>query len=159
MPRPRIALALLTFFLLAGARQRAVQHPAVCPSTGAPRDVFTYAEPEKVTTRHLTLDLTPDFESSQLHGRATLEIENRAGTRTPWSAPEQTFGGEEPYLYSFNSPIGARSWNDELRFTDATRAHDLFQQGREHYYPMLEQEIANMLGISVDNVRRLKDAA
>jgi aminopeptidase N len=48
---------------------------------------------------------------------------------------------------------------DELRFTDATRAHDLFQQAREHYYPMLEQEIANMLGIPVDNVRRQKDAA
>lgn len=175
--RPRIALALVTFFLLAGARQRAVQHPAVWPSTGAPRDVFTYAEPEKVTTRHLTLDLTPDFETGQLRGRATLEIENRAGTRTlmldtyelaiervllngntaavwslgaqtaigrplsiaiepatrfvtidyatsssgiplphsfgpalTWSLPEQTFGGEQPFLYSFNSPIGARSW-------------------------------------------------
>jgi hypothetical protein len=48
---------------------------------------------------------------------------------------------------------------DQLRFTDATRARDLFQLGRESYYPMLEQEIASMLGISVDNVRRLKDAA
>lgn len=177
MPRPRIALALFTLFLLAGARQRAVQHPAVWPSTGAPRDVYTHVEPEKVTTRHLTLDLTVDFETSQLRGRATLEIENRGAARTlildtyeldiervlldggtaaswslgaptaigrpliiaiepatrfvtidyetsssgnqlphsfgpalTWSTPEQTFGGQAPYLFSFNAPIGARSW-------------------------------------------------
>lgn len=177
MPRPRIVLALLTFFLLAGARQRAVQHPAIWPSTGAPQDVYTHAEPEKVITRHLTLDLMADFATSQLRGRATLQIENRAGTRTlmldtyeltiarvlldggtpaawslgpqtaigsplsitiepgtrfvtidyetsasgnqlphsfgpalTWSTPEQTFGGQAPFLYSFNSPIGARSW-------------------------------------------------
>ncbi|MDP9191629.1 MAG: leukotriene A4 hydrolase C-terminal domain-containing protein [Acidobacteriota bacterium] len=177
MPRPRIALALFTLILLTGARQRAVQHPAAWPSTGSPSDAYTHSEPSKVTTRHLALDLTADFETNQLRGRATLEIENRAATRTlildtfeldiervmldggtattwqlgaataigqalsitiepstrfvtieyetsasgnqlprsfgpalTWSVPEQTFGGQEPYLYSFNAPIGARSW-------------------------------------------------
>jgi leukotriene-A4 hydrolase len=177
MPRPRIALVLFAFFLLLGARQRAVSHPAVWPATGAPVDVYTYSEPEKVTTRHLSLDLTVDFATSQLRGRATLFIENRGSTRTlmldsydleiervlldgttattwslgepsaigrsltiaiepttrfvtidyatsasgsqlphsfgpalTWSAPQQTFGGEKPYLFSFNAPIGARSW-------------------------------------------------
>ena len=81
----RIPFALLTLLLLdatvASARQRAVRHPEPWPFTGAPADVFSYAEPAKVTTRHLTLDLTVDFEAEQLRGRATLQIENRPGNQ------------------------------------------------------------------------------
>ncbi len=81
----RLLFALLTFLLLdataASARQRSVRHPEPWPFTGAPADVFSYAEPAKVTTRHLTLDLTVDFEAEQLRGRATLDIENRPGNR------------------------------------------------------------------------------
>lgn len=81
----RIPSALLTFLLLiasvADARQRAVRHPEPWPFTGAPADVFSYAEPAKVTTRHLNLDLTVDFEAEQLRGQITLTIENRPGNR------------------------------------------------------------------------------
>ncbi|HYC59493.1 MAG TPA: leukotriene A4 hydrolase C-terminal domain-containing protein [Thermoanaerobaculia bacterium] len=82
MLQRRIVLALFTFVLLVNARQRAVGHREAWPFTGAPADVFSYAEPAKITTRHMTLDLTVDFTTEQLRGRATLDIENRAGTRT-----------------------------------------------------------------------------
>lgn len=177
MPRSRFLLALFTFVLLFNGRQRAVQHPTAWPSHGAPADAFTYSEPANVTTQHLLLDLTVDFEARQLRGRATLEIDNRAATRTlildtyelaiervlldhttpaiwslgnstrvgaplsieiepntrfvtidyatsttagpirdsfgpvlNWTEPHETFGGQEPYLYTINAPIGARSW-------------------------------------------------
>ena len=85
MASRRIPLALLTFLLLtatgADARQRAVRHTEAWPFTGAPADVFSYAEPARVTTRHLDLDLTVDFEAEQIRGQATLTIENRPGNR------------------------------------------------------------------------------
>ncbi|HEX6639462.1 MAG TPA: M1 family aminopeptidase/hydrolase [Thermoanaerobaculia bacterium] len=81
-PRSRILLALFTFALLVNARQRAVGHPEAWPFSGAPTDVSSFAEPASITTRHLELDLTVDFEARQLRGRATLELENRTNTRT-----------------------------------------------------------------------------
>lgn len=74
----RTLLLLFTFILLVNARQRAVQHPAGKPFG----DTFSYAEPDKVTTRHLALDLTIEPAAGRLRGNATLEIENLSGTRT-----------------------------------------------------------------------------
>jgi leukotriene-A4 hydrolase len=170
----RTLLLLLTFLLLVNARQRAVQHPIGKPYS----DTFSYSEPEKVTTRHLTLDLTIEPATTKLRGRATLDIENHSGTRTLilgsyelqvsqvtldgttpttwsfgpkidavgqpliiaiepathsvsidyvatflaegipgtfgpalyWDLPQATLGGEAPFAFSLNEPIGARTW-------------------------------------------------
>ncbi|HUR79961.1 MAG TPA: M1 family aminopeptidase/hydrolase [Thermoanaerobaculia bacterium] len=168
MLRRRIALSLFAFLLLVNARQRAVRHPELLPSQPQ-RDAFSFANVNDVTTRHLALDLTVDFESHRLAGKATLTIENLTGTKqlildsygldvqavtldgsTPtlwslgtskdygqpltiaiqptthtvtityvtmqdapgllWNTAEQSFGRKEPYLYSQNEPIAARSW-------------------------------------------------
>ena len=45
------------------------------------KDVHSFARPEQVVVRHLELDLEVDFKSKVLKGRASLEIENRNGTR------------------------------------------------------------------------------
>ncbi|HYI13477.1 MAG TPA: M1 family aminopeptidase/hydrolase [Thermoanaerobaculia bacterium] len=169
MPRSRFSLAVVSLLFLVAARHRAVQHPAGWPLTEPPRDIFTFSQPALVTTKHLALDLTVDFESRRLHGSARLDIENLAGTRTLvldtyqldvssvtldggtaatwsfgatgtygrplnisiepatrsvtvhysssadapglfWNTAEQSYGRQQPYLYSLNEPVGARSW-------------------------------------------------
>src|SRR5688500_7567296 len=76
----RLLLSLSLVLLSVNARQRAVQHPT--PFTDLPHDQFTFSEPAKITTRHLTLDLTVDFERRRVSGKATLDIQNLTGTRT-----------------------------------------------------------------------------
>src|SRR5688500_13831837 len=76
----RLFLALSLVLLSVNARQRAVQHPT--PLTDLPLDQFTFSEPAKITTRHLTLDLTVDFAAKRASGSATLDIQNLTGTRT-----------------------------------------------------------------------------
>jgi leukotriene-A4 hydrolase len=169
MPRARFSLVLVSFFFLVAARQRAVQHPAGWPLTAAPQDVYSFSQPAQVTTKHLALDLTVDFEARQLHGSTRLDIENLTGTRTlvldtygltisgvtlddgtaatwsygangtygrplnitiepttrsvtvnystspdapglNWNTAAQSYGRKEPYLYSLNEPVLARSW-------------------------------------------------
>ncbi len=59
-----------------------MQHP-IAPTLDEPlRDVFSYSDPLNVTTRHLALDLTVDFDARRLRGTATLEIENPGRMRT-----------------------------------------------------------------------------
>ena len=78
----RAFLSFVVVFFLFAAKQRAILHP-VAPTLDEPlRDVFSFSEPLKVTTRHLALDLTVDFDARRVRGRATLEIENLSGTRT-----------------------------------------------------------------------------
>ena len=74
----RTLFLFLTFFLLVNARQRAVQHP----SGRSFSDTFSYSQPERVTTRHLELDLTIEPVLNRIYGRVTLDIENLSGTRT-----------------------------------------------------------------------------
>jgi leukotriene-A4 hydrolase len=76
----RILLSLVTVVFLVNAKGRAVQHPS--PLADPPIDDFTFSEPAKVTTRHLALDLTVDFEQRRLAGTATLGIKNLTGTST-----------------------------------------------------------------------------
>ena len=161
----RLFLSLSLVLLSVNARQRAVQHPS--PLTDLPHDAFTFSEPAKVTTRHLSLDLTVDFERKRLSGKATLDIQNLTGTRTLildtsdltitavsrdgqpanyslgvrsswgtplridiepgtrsvtieystgsgsgllWNTAAQSYGRVQPYLYTQNEPIEARSW-------------------------------------------------
>lgn len=83
MPQRRILLVLFSFFLLVAARQRSVRHPSPeWPLTAPPADKYSVAQPSEVTTEHLELDLTVDFDEQRLHGSATLHIKNLTGTRT-----------------------------------------------------------------------------
>ena len=168
MARRRLALSLVALLFLVAAKQRAVRHPELLPSH-PPADAFTFANASEVTTRHLALDLTVDFESRTLYGTATHTIENLTGTKTlvldtfgldvqsvtldgstptlwslgqakeygqpltigiqpttrtvtiqyvtmqdapglHWNTAAQSYGRKEPYLYSLNEPIEARSW-------------------------------------------------
>jgi leukotriene-A4 hydrolase len=103
----RTLLLVFTFLLLVNARQRAVQHPIGKPYS----DTFSYSEPEKVTTRHLTLDLTVEPAHARLHGRATLDIENHSGTRTlildsyELQVSQVTLDGGTPATWSFGPKI------------------------------------------------------
>lgn len=76
----RLFLSLVTVLFLVNARGRAVQHPT--PYTDLPHDQFTFSEPARITTRHLELDLTVDFERQVVRGKATLDVQNLTGTRT-----------------------------------------------------------------------------
>lgn len=165
----RLLLVPAILLTLVAARPRAVQPPAGWIGHSAPSDVFSHAEPSKVTTKAIALDLTVDFERRQLRGTARLEIENLSGTDTLildteslavssvvlndalpadwsfgplsswgtplritigpetrsvtiayetspsasgllWNTAEQSFGRQQPYLYSQNEPVSARSW-------------------------------------------------
>ncbi len=46
------------------------------------RDKHSYAEPEKISTKHLALDLSVDFDKRELAGTATLQLERKQPTDT-----------------------------------------------------------------------------
>lgn len=79
MPR-RILLVPFLFLFLVAAKSRVVHTPETSWPGALPHDNFSYAEPLSVTTRHLSLDLTVDFDAKQLRGTARLDIENLAAT-------------------------------------------------------------------------------
>src|SRR5687767_84443 len=82
MLRRRLLLSLVLFIFTVAARQRAVEHPGGWTGHPVPVDRFSYAEPAKVTTSALELDLTVDFVSRRLEGTARLTIQNLTGTDT-----------------------------------------------------------------------------
>jgi len=51
--------------------------PTPPPPAGSPADPHSFGRPAEVAVRHLALDLTVDFESRRLTGRATLDLERR----------------------------------------------------------------------------------
>src|SRR5215212_4857656 len=79
MPR-RILLVPFLFLFLVAAKSRVVNSPETSWPGSLPHDNFSYAEPLSVTTRHLSLDLTVDFDAKQLRGTARLDIENLTAT-------------------------------------------------------------------------------
>jgi leukotriene-A4 hydrolase len=168
MRQRRLLLSLVTLLFLVAAKHRAVHHPTLLPGQ-PPVDVWTYSNASAVTTRHIALDLTVDFETKQLRGSATHTIENLTGattlvldterlaissvtldgttpalwslgqetyygrplvigiqpsTRTVtinystnpaasglfWNTAMQSYGRQQPYLYTQNEPVSARSW-------------------------------------------------
>lgn len=59
-----------------------------CASTGAtdpmaplPHDSSSHARPDEARVRHVSLDLTADFERKVFHGKATLDVAARPGAR------------------------------------------------------------------------------
>jgi aminopeptidase N len=44
-------------------------------------DPHSFSRPDQVVVEHLELDLTVDFETRRIHGRATLQVDNRTGVR------------------------------------------------------------------------------
>lgn len=75
--RLKSLLILLAIPLFVAAKERAVR---LLPLPPPPQDVFSFSEPSKVVVRHLTLDLTIDFDQRQVGGTATLDILNFSGT-------------------------------------------------------------------------------
>ena len=53
-------------------------------ASGPERDPHSFSRPDEVVVRHLSLDLDVDFETHQLHGTATLTIENLTGADALW---------------------------------------------------------------------------
>lgn len=107
----RLFLSLATVLFLVNARGRAVQHPT--PYTDLPHDQFTFSEPAKITTRHLDLDLTVDFEHQRVSGKATLDVQNLTGTRTlildteNLSITRVTRDGNTPASFTFGAPTSS----------------------------------------------------
>jgi leukotriene-A4 hydrolase len=153
---------------LAGAKSRPARQPFYWTATPAPSDRFTFAEPQKIQTSHVALDLTVDFAQRKLAGTATLTLVHRTPTNvlmldsaglditrvtcdaapcthsfadsnsngealkidiTPstrfvtidystgtnagalhWNTAAQTYGRVQPFLYTQNEPVDARSW-------------------------------------------------
>jgi leukotriene-A4 hydrolase len=68
---------LLAMLLPLACDARTADAPAAEPAL--PRDVHSYARPEEARVTHVALDLSPDFEASQLRGTARLRFERTAG--------------------------------------------------------------------------------
>ncbi|HVG23881.1 MAG TPA: leukotriene A4 hydrolase C-terminal domain-containing protein [Thermoanaerobaculia bacterium] len=108
MARRRLALSLVSFLFLFAAKQRAVRHPELLPSH-PPADAFSVANTGEVTTRHLALDLTVDFEQRKLAGTATLTIENLTGAKVlvldtfGLDIESVTLDGSTPALWSYGT--------------------------------------------------------
>src|SRR3954447_7083886 len=60
-------------------RRHAVPVPPPYVANVAPQDVFSAADPAQVTTTHVDLDLTIDFDHYQVRGSATETIRNLTG--------------------------------------------------------------------------------
>jgi leukotriene-A4 hydrolase len=116
MATSRLALAVLAFALLTGARGRAVgPTPLAPPLEGLPEDVYSWSEPADVQVRHVELDLNVSFETRTLAGTAHLDIHNLRGTSTlvldteSLSIERITLNSGEPTLWSVGdaTPFGA----------------------------------------------------
>ncbi|MHB0970796.1 MAG: M1 family aminopeptidase/hydrolase [Thermoanaerobaculia bacterium] len=77
----RLALVLLLLALLVSARPRPVARPDIL-GDAPPEDVLSVAEPSKIRTTHLALDLDVDFETRTIRGTATHTITKLRSTST-----------------------------------------------------------------------------
>jgi leukotriene A-4 hydrolase/aminopeptidase len=53
------------------------------PETYSRQDLHSYSNPAEITVKHVSLDLTVDFEAKALRGFATLAVERQAGADGP----------------------------------------------------------------------------
>lgn len=76
-----VALSTLLTLTACGEPNRTTDQESATATDEPTRvtDPHSYARPDQVTVRHIHLDLKTDFDSKRLVGRASLEIENRAG--------------------------------------------------------------------------------
>ena len=79
-PSRRLLLLALLTLTLVGARQRTVR-PDI-RGANAPRDIFSFSEPNRIRVHHLDLDLDIDFSRRVIEGTATLDLVNLTATRT-----------------------------------------------------------------------------
>ena len=77
----RLTFAVLAFVFLFAAKQRSVRPPETAPLDQPLHDRFSFSQPLKVTTHHLSLDLTVDFATQTIRGIAVLDIENLTNAR------------------------------------------------------------------------------
>jgi aminopeptidase N len=82
----RLATLLCAAALLAtiGCRyeQSSGSAATAAPPAASELDVHSYSTPSKIVVKHLSLDLTADFETRQLRGTAALTLDNKAGVDT-----------------------------------------------------------------------------
>src|SRR4029079_3445363 len=74
----RILLLVLVLLTPAAAHRRAVLPPEGRQPIA---DVFSAANPRAVTSTHLSLDITVDFDQQVLRGSVTHTLLNRTGAR------------------------------------------------------------------------------
>lgn len=67
--------------LLAACASTAATTPRPDPMAPLPHDTDSYARPDEARVRHVSLDLTADFDRKVFHGKATLDIAARPGAR------------------------------------------------------------------------------
>ncbi|MEM1179285.1 MAG: M1 family metallopeptidase [Acidobacteriota bacterium] len=78
LARPLIPTFLLALLAACAPQEPAAEAPADANQEKTVRDVHSFARPDEVAVRHLTLDLTVDFEAKQLVGRASLDLDRRS---------------------------------------------------------------------------------
>lgn len=76
--RTLLGTALAAPFLTACATTGAPAPEALAP---LPHDASSYARPDEARVRHISLDLTADFERKVFHGTARLDVVSRPGAR------------------------------------------------------------------------------
>ena len=146
----RALLSLLVVFFLFAARQRSVGHPDTGPLHHPPRDRFSFSEPLKAATRHVSLDLNVDFDARRLHGKATLDVERFDDSSEVVLDTEElaisrvTGAGGEPLAYTLGAetlygapltvslPRGARTITVE--YSTSPSASGLFWNNADQSY-------------------------
>ena len=76
-PRVTVMAGAMVVMLAAGCGGGSTQTPmtsATTPPTAQARDVHSYARPDEVRVTHVALDLTADFATQELAGRAALDL-------------------------------------------------------------------------------------
>jgi hypothetical protein len=137
-----LAFSLLFVFQAQAVRQRAVPHPVTPPLAQAPADIFTFSNTAEVTTTHLALDLTVDFNQRRLRGSATLTLDNHTGTnrlvldtrdlaitRVRLDGTTQvtgTLGGQTLHGAPFTIPITASTHTVTIEYSSSANASGLF---------------------------------
>ncbi len=70
-----LGLGLAAVLLVSSCRKSSAPAPATpAPSVAAVRDPDSYSEPQKVSVKHLSLDLAVDFAAKALRGSVTLDL-------------------------------------------------------------------------------------
>ncbi len=87
--------------------------------TTLPRDPHSHARPEEARVKHVSLDLTADFERKVLHGTATLDIERRA------DADRIFLDVDGLLIKSVRTNVGEPTWRETRRRTDMGSALEI----------------------------------